>query len=276
MTAKLPRHRRNAFLILKPLSALLRQTGAGFILMIGQVGSIFRFAVKALLGIFPWPFYGRLLTQQLVSIGYYSLPVVGLTTLFSGMVMALQTYTGFSGLGAESTLPRVVSIAMVRELAPVLAGLMLAGRVGASMTAELGTMRVTEQIDALHTLGVNPMQYLVAPRIVACTIALPLLVAIGDSIGIFGGYIVAVYKLGLQGSNFINHVLDSLQWIGVLSGLTKAAIFGFLLSLIGCYFGFYSRGGAAGVGVSTTNAVVVASILILMSNFLITEVFFQW
>lgn len=255
---------------------LPRKIGASSIQMIGNIGEIFRFMVISVLAIFQRPFYGRLLLQQLVSMGYYSLPVVGLTTVFSGMVMALQTYSGFSGIGAEATLPRVVSIAIVRELAPVLAGLMLAGRVGAALTAELGTMRVTEQIDAMHTLSINPIRYLVVPRIVACTIALPILVALGDSLGIFGGYLIAVYKLGLNPANFVENVLDSLEWIGIFSGLCKAAAFGFTLSCIGCYFGFHSRGGAAGVGIATTNTVVISSILILMLNFLITEIFFRF
>ena len=254
---------------------LLRLIGGNTWRMIEEIGAIFRFCVLSLAAIIQPPFYFRLFLLQLLNVGYYSLPVVGLTTLFSGMVMALQTYSGFSGIGAEATLPRVVSIAIVRELAPVLAGLMLAGRVGAAMTAELGTMRVTEQIDAMHTLGINPMRYLVVPRILACTIALPILVALGDSLGIYGGYLIAVYKLGLNSANFVSHVLDSLQWIGIFSGLCKAAAFGFTLSIIGCYFGFHSRGGAAGVGIATTNTVVISSILILILNFLITEIFFR-
>lgn len=258
------------------LFTLLRKVGANTWRMIENIGEVFRFIVLGVLSTFHRPFYAKLLLQQLMSVGYYSLPVVGLTTLFSGMVMALQTYSGFSGIGVEATLPRVVSIAIVRELAPVLAGLMLAGRVGAAMTAELGTMRVTEQIDAMHTLGINPLRYLVAPRVLACTIALPLLVLLGDSLGIFGGYLIAAYKLGFNPAYFIENVLSSLQWIGVLSGLCKAAAFGFTLSFMGCFFGFHSRGGAAGVGVATTNAVVISSILILMLNFLITEMFFRF
>ena len=254
---------------------LLRTIGGNSWKMIEDIGKIFRFTLLSTLAIFQKPFYPDLLLHQLISVGYYSLPVVGLTTLFSGMVMALQTYSGFSGIGAESTLPRVVSIAIVRELAPVLAGLMLAGRGGAAITAELGTMRVTEQIDAMQTLCISPVRYLIVPRVLACTLTLPVLVGLGDSLGIYGGYLIAVYKLGLNPVNFIDHVLDSLQWIGILSGLCKTAAFGFTLSIIGCYFGFHSRGGAAGVGIATTNTVVVSSILILTLNFIITEIFFR-
>lgn len=261
--------------LLTPILTAFEVIGSSVWGVVTWIGSVFRFFLQALLAALSGRFYVKLFLRHLIEFGYYSLPVVGLTTLFSGMVMALQTHSGFSGVGAEATIPRVISVAIVRELAPVLAGLMLAGRVGAAITAELGTMRVTEQIDALHTLGVNPMRYLVIPRIFACTIALPVLVAIGDSVGILGGYLIAIYKIGLNEAFFIENILASLSLIGVVSGLCKAAAFGFTLSFIGCYFGFHSQGGAAGVGIATTNTVVTASILILILNFLITEVFFR-
>ena len=166
-------------------------------------------------------------------------------------------------------------ISVTRELAPVLSALMVAGRIGAAMAAEIGTMRVTEQIDALVTLSTNPFKYLVAPRLWAGVIVLPVLVLIGDVIGIFGGYVVGVYKLGFNPANYINSTLEYLEAIDIVSGLVKAAVFGFIISLMGCYNGYKSKGGAQGVGEATTNAVVSASILILIFNYILTEVFFS-
>ena len=212
--------------------------------------------------------------RQMLDIGYYSLPVVGMTALFTGMVLALQSYTGFARFSAESAVATVVVLSMTRELGPVIAGLMVAGRIGASMAAEIGTMRVTEQIDALHTLSTNPMKYLVAPRLIAGTTMLPLLVLVADIIGVFGGYIVGVYKLDFNAATYLKQTFDFLEFMDVFSGLVKAAAFGFLISLMGCYHGYNSDGGAQGVGRATTNAVVSASILILVFNYAITELFF--
>ena len=152
---------------------------------------------------------------------------------------------------------------------------MVAGRIGAAMAAEIGTMRVTEQIDALVTLSTNPFKYLVAPRLWAGLLVLPILVLIGDIIGIFGGYVVGVYKLGFNPANYITATFQDLQYIGIISGLVKAAVFGFIISMMGCYHGYKSKGGAQGVGNATTNAVVSSSILILIFNYLITEMFFS-
>jgi phospholipid/cholesterol/gamma-HCH transport system permease protein len=220
------------------------------------------------------PVYPRLLLRQIIEIGYYSLPVVGLTAIFTGMVLALQSYTGFARFNAEGAIANVVVLSITRELAPVLTGLMVAGRIGAAMAAEIGTMTVTEQVDALTTLSTNPFKYLVAPRLIAAVLMLPLLVLVADIIGVFGGYIVSIHKLGFNPSVYLRSSWEFLQPIDVISGLTKAAAFGFLVSLMGCYHGYHSRGGAQGVGAATTNAVVSASILILASNYLITELFF--
>jgi phospholipid/cholesterol/gamma-HCH transport system permease protein len=220
------------------------------------------------------PVYWRLIGRQLVDFGYYSLTVVGLTTVFSGMVLALQSYSGFSRFNAESAIATVVVLSLTRELAPVLVGLMVAGRIGASMAAEIGTMRVTEQVDALTTLSTNPFKYLVVPRVLAGIICLPFLVLIGDIIGVFGGFLVGVNKLGFNAGSYMKSTFDFLEPLDVISGLVKAAVFGFLIALMGCYHGYYSGRGANGVGRATTNAVVSASILILISNYLITELFF--
>ena len=220
------------------------------------------------------PFYPRLIGRQMLDIGYYSLPVVGLTAIFTGMVLALQSYSGFSRFNAESAIATVVVLSVTRELGPVLAGLMVAGRVGAAMAAEIGTMRVTEQIDALTTLSTQPHKYLVAPRLIAGLIMLPCLVLVADIIGVFGGYLVGVYKLNFNAATYLSNTWQYLETLDVVSGLVKAAVFGFIITLMGCYHGYNSRGGAQGVGAATTNAVVSASILILVSNYLITAIFF--
>jgi phospholipid/cholesterol/gamma-HCH transport system permease protein len=237
-------------------------------------GRLFLFIYKTILNLFRAPFNFRSFTHQLVEVGYYSLPVVGLTAIFSGMVLALQTYTGFSRFGADTGVASVVVISMTRELGPVLAGLMVAGRVGASMAAEIGTMRVTEQIDALVTLSANPYRYLVVPRVLTGVLMLPILVLIADIIGVLGGYIVGVFKLGNLPMDYIEDTIQFVEFHDVFSGLVKAAVFGFIITLMGCYHGFHTKGGAQGVGKATTNAVVSASILILVFNYIITELFF--
>ena len=242
-----------------------------FFVAAGRLGL---FAGETIVQCFRRPFYMKAFGTQLVEIGFYSLPVVALTTLFSGMVIALQTYTGFSSFSSEGPVAMVVLISVTRELAPVMAGLMVAGRIGAAMAAELGTMRVTEQIDALTTLSTNPFRYLIVPRVLAGIVMLPILVLIGDIIGICGGYLIGIYKLDFNASTYLMNTWQYLQAMDIVSGMTKAAVFGFIITLLGCYNGFYSKGGAQGVGQATTNAVVSASILILIFNYILTEVFF--
>jgi phospholipid/cholesterol/gamma-HCH transport system permease protein len=220
------------------------------------------------------PFYPRLVARQLIDIGYYSLPVVGLTALFTGMVLALQSNTGFSRVNAQGAIALIVAVAVTRELGPVIASLMVAGRIGAAMAAEIGTMRVTDQIDALTTLATNPFKYLVVPRLLAGTIAVPALVLIADIIGIFGGFLVATYKLDFNSAAYLGQTADYLHLDDVVSGLIKAAVFGFIIALMGCYHGYHSRGGAEGVGTATTYSVVSASILILLFDSALTNVLF--
>jgi phospholipid/cholesterol/gamma-HCH transport system permease protein len=248
------------------------QTILNFLQKVGQLAA---FVGQAVLHCFAPPYFPSQLMRQLIDIGYYSLPVVGLTALFTGMVLALQSYTGFTRFNAESAIAGVVVLSVTRELAPVLAGLMVAGRVGAAIAAEIGTMRVTEQIDAMTTLSVNPFKYLVAPRVIAGTIMLPLLVLTGDIIGVFGGYVVAVYNLGFSPGNYLHQTWDVMEAMDVISGLVKAGVFGFLVAILGCYHGYNSQRGAQGVGAATTNAVVSASIMILIFNYILTQVFFS-
>ena len=253
---------------------ILQPIGRTFLRFLEAAGRLTLFALTAVAHFVRPPIYPRLIGRQMIEIGYYSLPVVGLTAIFTGMVLALQSYTGFSRFSAESAIPNVVIISITRELGPVLAGLMVAGRVGAAMAAEIGTMRVTEQIDALDTLATNPFKYLIAPRLIAGFTMMPILVLIADIIGVFGGYVVSIYKLGFNPHVYLKNTIDFMEVQDVVSGLVKASVFGFLVTLMGCYHGYNSKGGAQGVGAATTNAVVSASILILSFNYFITEMFF--
>ncbi|RYE05794.1 MAG: ABC transporter permease [Rickettsiaceae bacterium] len=250
-------------------------TGQRTIKLAESLGAFSIFIFQTVTSILRLPINGKLLLRQFISIGFYSLPVVAMTAFFSGAVLALQSYTGFSRFSAESSIATVVVLSITRELGPVLAGLMVAGRVGASIAAEIGTMRVTEQIDALYTLSTDPIKYLVLPRVLAATIMLPCLVLIGDVIGVMGGYLISVYKLGFNGANYINNSFKYLESIDVISGLVKAGCFGFIIGIVSCYNGYYSGKGARGVGGATTSAVVTSSILILLSNYIITEFFFS-
>ncbi len=239
----------------------LTSIGRAFLDFLAATGRIVVFALLALYyGVRP-PYYPRLLLRQMVDIGYYSLPVVGLTAIFTGMVLALQTYTGFSRFAAENAIANVVVLSVT-------------GRIGAAIAAEIGTMRVTDQIDALTTLSTNPYRYLVVPRLIAGLAMLPVLVFIADVIGVFGGFLVSTYKLGFNPASYIQRSVDFLQTQDVVAGLVKAAVFGFIVTLMGCYNGYHSRGGAQGVGAATTYAVVSASILILVFDYVLTEAFF--
>lgn len=253
----------------------VQMIGGAVLFLLESVGRLSSFIGRAVFHSFTPPVFMKQTLKQVVDIGYYSLPVVGMTALFTGMVLALQSYTGFTRFNAEGAIAGVVVLSITRELAPVLAGLMVAGRVGAAIAAEIGTMRVTEQIDALTTLSVNPFKYLIAPRVIAGTLTLPVLVLIGDCIGVFGGYVVAIYNLGFSPVNYLTQSWDVLETMDVVSGLVKAGAFGFIVSILGCYHGYNSGRGAQGVGAATTNAVVSSSIMILIFNYIITQVFFS-
>jgi phospholipid/cholesterol/gamma-HCH transport system permease protein len=221
------------------------------------------------------PFYGREFLHACLQIGWLSLPVVGLTALFTGAALALQIYAGGARFSAESVVPSIVAIGMARELGPVLGGLMVAARVASSIAAEIGTMKVTEQIDALVTLSTHPMKYLTVPRVLAATLCVPVLVGVGDSIGIMGGWLVGVNRLGFNSATYIKNTVEFLEFWDVGSGLVKGAAFGFIVAVMGCYHGMNSGRGAMGVGGATKSAVVGASVLILAANYLLTGVFFS-
>lgn len=241
----------------------------------GTVGALVLFALGALVRLFRPPYDPRQFLRHFVEIAYFSLPVVALTALFTGMVLALQTYVGFARFNAESAVASVVVLSVTRELGPVITGLIVAGRIGAAMAAEIGTMRVTDQIDALRTLSTDPMKYLVAPRLLAGTLAMPLLVLVADILGVMGGFLVATTKLGFAAQSYLTSSWDVLEVMDVGSGLIKAAVFGFLITLMGCWYGYQSKGGAQGVGQATTKAVVAASIMILAFDYVLTEAFFS-
>jgi phospholipid/cholesterol/gamma-HCH transport system permease protein len=248
------------------LETLGRRTATVF----SEVGSVLIFLGQTLRWTISPPFYLKSLIKQMEQIGVNSVPVVLTTALSTGMVLALQSYTGFKRFGAETLIGTVVSLSMTRELGPVLTGLMVAGRAGAAMAAELGTMRVTEQIDALSTLATNPMKYLVVPRFVASTVMMFFLTALGMIIGITGGYFVGVKVLGANPVTYINNSINYTEVTDIWYGLVKALVFGAVVGLIGCYKGFNTEGGAEGVGKATTGAVVISCMLILILDYFLS------
>lgn len=246
-------------------------TGRLTLSFLRETGRLSGFIFRALRVLACRPLYWKPFAGALARIGFSSLPVVGLTAIFTGAALALNVYDGSLRFNAETFLPQILGVSIVRELGPVLAALMVAGRCSSAMAAEIGSMRVTEQIDAMATLSVDPFRYIIGPNILAATLSLPLLVLIADIIGIFGGYLVSVNILDFSGHVFIRNILDFIEPRDVYSGLVKASIFGFLIAVMGCYAGYYSRGGARGVGASTRTAVVTAAIAILASNYVMTS-----
>lgn len=256
------------------IAHVLAQIGRPVLAVLAAFGRVTLFAFDTIRHLLSPPFYRREFVVALVQIGWFSLPVVGLTAFFTGGALALQIYSGGARFSAEAVVPQIVAIGMARELGPVLGGLMVAARVASSIAAEIGTMKVTEQIDALVTLSTHPMKYLTVPRVLAATLAVPLLVAVGDSIGILGGWLVGVSTLGFNASTYLKNTTDFLEFWDVASGLVKGAVFGFIVALMGCYFGMNSGRGAQGVGAATKAAVVAASVMILAANYVLTRMFF--
>jgi phospholipid/cholesterol/gamma-HCH transport system permease protein len=254
---------------------LLAALGRAVIAALAGIGRVTLYASDAVSHLARPPFYWREFGHALIQIGWLSLPVVGMTALFTGGALALQIYAGGARFNAETVVPSIVAIGLTRELGPVLGGLMVAARVASSIAAEIGTMKVTEQIDALTTLSTNPMKYLTLPRLLAATLAVPMLVAVGDAIGIMGGFLVGVGRLDFGAATYLKTTIDFLETWDVVSGLIKGAVFGFIVALMGCYHGMNSGRGAQGVGRATKSAVVASSVLILAANYVLTEVFFS-
>ncbi len=257
------------------LTAPLAALGRGVLAVLAAIGRISLFAFSTVTHILRPPYYPREFGHALLHIGWLSLPVVGLTAIFTGGALALQIYAGGARFNAEAVVPQIVAIGMVRELGPVLVGLMIAARVTSSIAAEIATMKVTEQIDALVTLSTHPMKYLTAPRVLAALITVPLLVGIGDIIGIFGGFAVGTGTLGFNPATYLRNTADFLEPLDIISSLTKGAVFGFIAALMGCYYGMNSGRGAQGVGSATKGSVEAAAILMLAANFVLTGVFFS-
>ena len=242
-----------------------------FFLQVGEVGLLL---VKTFKNLFKKPWERKIFIQQLEEVGVRSLPVVSLTAAFGGLVFGLQTYIGFHryiGPGSETFGGPIISLGLSKELIPIFVGLMVTGRVGSAITAEIGTMKITEQIDALFSLGADPTRYLVVPRTLACLIMLPCLTIYGDIIGIAGGFFYNVYLMGVNRVLYIRNTLLYMELWDIFSGLIKAAVFGIIIALIGCWQGLKAEGGAEGVGRATTRTVVISSVLILIVNFFLSK-----
>ena len=252
----------------------IENIGNTLIKIFSYLGKFILFIIFFFKYLFKPKFYIKNNFSYFINIFISSIPIIALTGIFSGMVLALQSYTGFSRFSAESAIPNIVVLTLTRELGPVLTGLMISARVGSSIAAEIATMRVTEQIDALKTLNTNYYNYLVTPRVVSLTIALPIFVTLVDFIGVMGGYLVSVNRLGFNDNLYLINTIDFLSLSDYLSGIYKAIVFGFIISIVSCYCGLFSGKGAYGVGSATTNSVVISSILILSSNYFLTELFF--
>ncbi len=248
--------------------------GERFLYVIQEMGGVWLLFMYAIISIFRPPFRFKVILQQMHFVGVRSLNVALLTGTFTGMVFALQSYYGFRLFGAETLVGPTVALAIVRELGPVITSLMVTGRAGSAIAAELGTMRVTEQIDALACMAIDPIHYLVMPRILAGVTMLPLLTILSNFIGFLGAYVVSVHLLGIDAGMFVQKTIEYVSLSDIFNGLTKSACFGLIFTTIGCYKGFYARGGAEGVGRATTESVVLASILILASDYLLTSLMF--
>lgn len=241
---------------------------------IEEIGNVFLLFLQAIKWALRPPLGFRNILKQMEEVGVRSIPVVLITAVSTGMVLALQSHTGFKRFNAESLVGTVVALSMTRELGPVLTALIVAGRAGAAMAAELGTMRVTEQIDALSTMAANPIKYLVVPRLLAGMLMLPILTIFSDAIGIAGGYFVAVQVLDVNPVVYLRRTTDFLEYDDIYGGLLKAFVFGIIIATVSCYKGFNTEGGAEGVGKATTGAVVLSSMLILISDYFLTAMLF--
>nr|WP_309474798.1 ABC transporter permease [Dissulfurirhabdus thermomarina] len=254
--------------------ALLSGLGRRVLGALGEMGGIALFFARSVTALFRPPYRWRNFLRQMEFIGARSTTVVLLTGLFTGMVLALQGYYGFRKFGGESLLGATVALSMTRELGPVLTALMVTARAGSAMAAEIGTMRVTEQIDALAAMAVDPFHYLVVPRVWAAFLMLPLLTGISNAIGIVGGHLVGVELLGIDPGIYVKRMEETVVLGDITNGLYKSAVFGILLALIGCYKGYHAEKGARGVGRATTGAVVLSSISILVGDYILTSLLF--
>lgn len=256
------------------LISLVDALGATVITLCADVGNFTLFGFQALRVLVTTRLGIASTIEQMEHIGVNSFNIIFLTGSFTGMVLALQSYIGFHRFGAEEFIGPIVALSMTRELGPVLSGLMVTGRAGSAIAAELGTMRISEQIDALRTLGINSLQYLVVPRLLASTLTLPCLSLVSMLCGILGGYLISIYVLHLNPEQYMNGIRTFLELSDIVGGLYKSAVFGFILAWVGTYKGYFTTGGAKGVGIATTQSVVISSILILIANYFLTAALF--
>ena len=238
------------------------------------IGGITNLATQSMYWVFKPPYERKRIFEQAKKAGVDSLPIVALISFFIGVILAFQISTLMQRLGSEMYIASVVALSLVRELGPIITSLVVAGRVGAAITAELGSMQVTEQIDALETLATNPIKYLVVPRLIALALMLPLLTVFGDMIGILGGWMICVFKLGISSRLYLNITFDSLLFKDLFTGLSKTIFFGMIIAWVSCYEGFNVEGGAEGVGKATTKAVVTSFILIIACDCFFTALFY--
>ena len=247
--------------------------GRYFINFLSNLGKIFIFFIQSLYHCFIPPYYFNNIVKQIIDIGFFSLPIVGLTGVFIGAVIVLQSSLSGPMIYPEQIIPKIVVITIIKELGPVLISMVMIGKAGSSIAAEIGTMRITEQIDALTTLNINPFKYLIAPRILASVIVFPMLTICADLIGIFGGCITAVREFNHSFNIYIKYTVEFFNILDLTTGLIKATAFGAIISISSCYYGYYCREGARGVGLATTSTVVLSSILIILTNYLITLIY---
>jgi phospholipid/cholesterol/gamma-HCH transport system permease protein len=242
--------------------------------VLASIGLLTSMLIKAFAHALTPPYKFRNLFKQMEFVGVQSLFVVILTGAFTGMVLALQGYNALQRFGAESMVGPTVALSMARELGPVLTGLMVSGRAGSAMATEIATMRVTEQIDALFTMGINPIKYLVSPRVLAGLLMLPVLAIVTDFVGVLGGYLVGVKFLGINSGVYIGRTIDYVSMGDIFNGLLKAFFFGIIITLSACYNGYYASGGAEGVGKAATSAVVMGCVFILIADYILTSIMF--
>src|SRR5574341_1729312 len=258
-----------------PARGLVEDLGERAVRLIADLGGMSLLAGQTFYQAVSPPYYPRLLIAQMDHIAVRSVSIVSVAGLFIGLVLALQTAYGLARFGAKGTVGLIVGLSMVRELGPVVAAILVGGRVGSGFTAELGSMRVTEQIDAMRALGVNHIKRLVVPRVLVTMLALPMLTVIADALGIFGGMMISQYEFNVNYHQYYNTITQYVELADMLDGLGKTVVFGFLIGVVGCYNGLTTRGGTEGLGRSTTGTVGTSSLLVFISDFFLTK-FFWW
>lgn len=250
---------------------LLGKITISFFRKTGNLSIFFFYILKAF---FTSPLRKKSIISQMVYLGIKSLSIAFTVAGFAGMVLAIQAVTQTSKLGGFSHVGHIVTISLLREIGPTLISIVIAGRVSSSITAELGTMRITEQIDALESMAINSFEYLIVPKVLACMIMFPILIILSNGIGIIGGYCTAVYQLDIDSTTYLNSVFSLISFKDIFVGIFKSFIFGIVISIIACYCGFNTKEGAIGIGKSITSAVINSGILIVITNYLISYIFF--